>query len=51
MTDDDARPTAEQLDGVGERGGDDRPAARDGVDQHTGGDLVCRVVGQDDDCS
>ena len=49
VADDDARPAAEQLDGVRERGGDDGPAARDGVDQHTGGDLVGRVVGQDDD--
>ena len=44
-------PLREQLDGVREGGGDDRPAARDGVDQDTGGDLVGRVVGQDDDGS
>ena len=40
-------PPLEQLDGVRERRGDDRPAARDGVDEHAGGDLVVRVVRQD----
>ena len=49
VADDDARSAAEELDGVRERGGHDWPAARDGVDQHTGGDLIGRVVGQDDD--
>ena len=49
VADDDARPAAEELDGVREGGGDDRPAARDGVDQNTGGDLIGGVVGQHDD--
>ena len=49
VADDDAGAAAEQLDGVGEGGGDDRPPAGDGVDQHTRGDLVLRVVRQDDD--
>ncbi len=49
MADDDAGPTGEELDGVRERGGHNWTAARDGVDQHTGGDLIGRVVGQDDD--
>jgi hypothetical protein len=49
MRDDDAGPTGEQLDGVRKRGGHDWAAARDGVDQSTGGDLIGRVVGQDHD--
>ncbi len=48
VTDDDACPAAEQLDGVREGGGHHRPAAGDGVDQNTGGDLVGGVVGQHD---
>ena len=51
VSDDGARAAAEELDRVGESGGDDRAATREGVDQHTGGDLVLRVVGQDDDGS
>ena len=42
-------PLAEQLDGVREGGGDDRPAGGDGVDEHARGDLVLGVVGQHDE--
>ena len=48
VADDDARAGTEELDGVRECGGDDWPAARDGVDQNTGGDLIGGVVGQND---
>ena len=49
VADDDARSATEELDGVRKGGGDDWPAARDGVDQNTGGDLIGGVIGQYDD--
>ena len=47
--DDDPGPARQQLDGVGERGRHDGPAGGEGVDEHARGDLVLRVVRQDDD--
>ena len=38
---------AEELDGVGERGGDHRPARRHRLDEHAGRHLLARVVRQD----
>ena len=49
VADDDARSGTEELDGVRKCGGHDWPAARDGVDQNTGGDLIGGVIGQDHD--
>ena len=48
MVDERARTAAEQLDGVREGGGHDRPAAGDGIHENTGRHLVFRVVGQHD---
>ena len=49
VVDDDARSGTEELDGVRKCGGHDWPAARDGVDQNTRGDLIGGVIGQYDD--
>ena len=45
VVDDDAGAAGQQLDGVREGGGDDRPAGGDGVDEDAGGDLSVESYG------